>query len=338
MKLHITNLYGQSPLSVALMSQNMVTDLAKQLDFKEIGVYHFNADGESYESLAVRFDGMNAAIGNGDVVVYQFPSWNGLHFDGSYISRLKIYADIKIIIFVHDIPPLMFGSNYYLMPRTIEIFNMADAIILPSEKMLETLRAEGLTVKKVLFQNMWDHTIDAFIGRPQFHPIVNFAGTPSRFHFVENWHYPYQLQLFSDQGVANSSANVRHQGWKFKQELLLALNRNGGFGLVWFQGEDEDYYTKNVSYKLSTYLAAGLPIIVPRCLSNAFLVEEHGLGLVVDSLDEASDCLAQVTEADYEAMVSRVMRYRDLLIHGYFSKKLLIDSVFEVLKPDTFSK
>lgn len=333
MKVHITNLYGQSPLSVALMSQNMVADLAKQLNFKEIGIYHFNADGESYENLAIRFDGMNAAVGNGDVVIFQYPSWNGIHFDGSYISRLNIYANLKKIIFIHDIPPLMFSSNYYLMERTIEVFNMADAIIVPSEAMLQVLRDHGLTVKKVLIQHVWDHTIEAFISRPAFNRVVNFAGNPARFPFVNSWRYPHALNLYSDAGVSEPDLNVNHQGWKFKEELLVSLNRNGGFGLVWIQGEDSDYYNKNVSYKLSTYIAAGLPVIVPKSLSNATIVEKHGLGMVVDSIEEANVRLAQVTEADYQAMVDKVLAYRELVVNGCFSKKLLIDSVFEVLTP-----
>lgn len=333
MKVHITNLYGQSPLSVALMSQNMVTDLAKQLNFKEIGIYHFNADGESYENLAIRFDGMNAAVGNGDVVVFQYPSWNGIHFDGSYIGRLGIYANLKRIIFIHDIPPLMFSSNYYLMERTIEVFNMADALIVPSEAMLQVLRDHGLTVQKVFIQHMWDHTIEAFINRPTFNRVVNFAGNPARFPFVNGWRYPHQLKLYSDAGVSDPELNVAHQGWKFKEELLMSLNQNGGFGLVWVQGEDADYYNKNVSYKLSTYIAAGLPVIVPRTLSNAAIVEQYGLGLVVDSLDEANDRLAQLSEQDYQLMIDKVMAYRELIVNGCFAKKALMDSVFAVLTP-----
>lgn len=333
MKTHITNLYGQSPLSVALMSQNMVADIAKDLGFKEIGIYHFNADGESYDSLAIRFDGMNAAVGNGDVVVFQYPSWNGLHFDSNYINRLNIYAGLKKVIFIHDIPPLMFSTNYYLMDRTIEVFNMADALIVPSEAMLQLLRDHGLTVKKVIIQHMWDHTTEAFIKRPTFSRVVNFAGTPVRFPFVNSWRYPHQLKLFSDLGVTEPDLQVDFQGWKFKEELLVSLNRNGGFGLVWLQGEEADYYSKNVSYKLSTYLAAGLPVIVPSTLSNASIIKDYGLGLVVDSLDQANDLLAQVTEADYQAMVDRVWSYRELIVNGVFAKKVLVDSLVQVLTP-----
>lgn len=163
MKVHITNLYGQSPLSVALMAQNMVADIAKKLDIKEIGIYSFNADGESVENLAIRFDGMNAAVGNGDVIIFQAPSWNGTHFDHEYLKRLRIYSGIKIVIFIHDIPPLMFSSNFYLMEKTIEMYNMADLIIAPSQKMLDLLYQHGLRVTNTLLQNMWDHKTDIWL-------------------------------------------------------------------------------------------------------------------------------------------------------------------------------
>ena len=33
--------------------------------------------------------------------------------------------------------------------------------------------------------------------------------------------------------------------------------------------DERDYYKENISYKLSTYLSAGLPVVVPDYLSNA---------------------------------------------------------------------
>ena len=44
----------------------------------------------------------------------------------------------------------------------------------------------------------------------------------------------------------------------------------------------------NISHKLSTYLAAGIPVIVPNTLSNSHLIEERGLGFAVNSLEEAN--------------------------------------------------
>ncbi|HEL1619788.1 TPA: sugar transferase [Streptococcus suis] len=331
MKVHITNLYGQSALSVALMAQNMVCNIAKQLDMKEIGIYFFNADGETPDKLAIRFDGMNAAIGNGDIVIFQAPSWNGTYFDLEYIRRLKIYSNLKIIIFIHDNPALMFSSNAYLMPKIIEMYNLADLIIAPSQAMLDILYKEGLTVKKTLIQEMWDHTTKAWIDIPPYKREISFAGNPQRFPFVNEWSHPVPLNLFSNEHPANPYGQVHYKGWHHGEYLLRTLNETGGFGLVWAQGLDAEYYNINVSYKLSTYLAAGIPVIVPETLSNAHIIKDNHLGFVVSSLEEAAQVVEHVTEEDYRNLVTHVLNYRNLLTDGYYSKKLLIDAVHAVL-------
>lgn len=333
MKVHITNLYGQSPLSVALMAQNMVADIGKQLDMKEIGIYSFNAEGESLENLAIRFDGMNAAVGNGDIIIFQSPSWNGTHFDYEYIRRLKIYAGIKIVIFIHDVAPLMFSSNFYLLEKTIATYNLADLIIAPSQQMLDYLYQQGLTVKKTLIQHFWDHRTSFWIEQPTYQQVVNFAGNPQRFPFVYDWNFETPLNLFGPDFQAQGENTVHYQGWKFGDELLKSLNQAGGFGLVWAQGEDAEYYNLNVSYKLSTYIAAGLPVIVPRSLSNADLVETYKLGFLVDSLEEAQEIVKQFSQADYQELIHSLWNFRELITKGYFSKKLLIDAVHTVLLP-----
>ena len=83
----------------------------------------------------------------------------------------------------------------------------------------------------------------------------------------------------------------------------------------------------NISYKLSTYLAAGLPVVVPDYLSNADYIREHGLGFVVSSLEEADRCVQECTEEQYAQMVANARHTAYLISHGYFTKKLFIDAI-----------
>lgn len=330
MKLHITNLYGQSPYSVALISQNMVAEQAKTLGFNELGVYFFQPDMTQMHELMVRFDGINAAISNDDVVFIQLPTWNGTEFDLAFIQRYKIYSNVKIVLFIHDVPGLMFDTNFYLMERTIEAYNLADVIILPSRQMEERLRQLGLTVQKILYQRIWDHPTNIILSEPSFNKVINFAGSLQRFPFINHWRYHNTLRLFANEGPQDTSLNVAFQGWKFSVELLTALAHNGGFGLVWGQEDTPEYYKMNVSYKLSTYLAAGLPVIVPSSLSNADIIRDNHLGFVVDSLDEANACLDALTAEDYRQLVRTVKEYRELLIGGFTTRKLLLDAIHMV--------
>ena len=307
MKVNITNLYGMSGQSTALIAQNDVTKLAKQLGFNELSFYFYDIYSDSESEMSTRLDGIMASVGYGDVVIYQSPTWNGREFDQAFISKLKI-LQAKLITFIHDVPPLMFPSNYYLMPEYIDMYNQSDVVIVPSEQMRDKLVAEGLTVGKILVQERFPHLI--------------------------NWSYATPLEIFSPEEESNPEANVSYRGWVSRPELLLELSK-GGLGLVWGVEEnpadEPEYYGLNISHKSATYLAAGIPVVVPSYLSNAELIRERGLGFVVDSLEEASRIVENLSQEEYQALVERVRKFSFLLKEGYFSKKVLVDAVMEVL-------
>ena len=333
MKVNITNLYGMSVQSTALIAQNDVTKLAKQLGFNELSFYFYDIYSDSQSELNTRLDGIMASVAYGDVVIYQTPTWNGREFDQNFISKVKV-LQAKLITFIHDIPPLMFPSNYYLMPEYIAMYNQSDLVIVPSEQMRDKLLAEGLTVNKILIQHMWDHPYDLSLHQPQFARKLFFAGSVERFPHLSNWSYSTPLQIFSPVQETGPETNVTYHGWLSQPELLLELSK-GGLGLVWGVEEnpadEPEYYSLNISHKSATYLAAGIPVIVPSYLSNANLIRERGLGFVVDSLEEANRIVENLTEEEYQAILERVRKFSFLLKEGYFSKKVLLDAVMEVL-------
>jgi len=316
-----------------LIVQNDVTKLVKQLGFNELSFYFYDIYSDSQSELNTRLDGIMASVAYGDVVIYQTPTWNGREFDQNFISKVKV-LQAKLITFIHDIPPLMFPSNYYLMPEYIAMYNQSDLVIVPSEQMRDKLLAEGLTVNKILIQHMWDHPYDLYLHQPQFARKLFFAGSVERFPHLSNWSYSTPLEIFSPVQETGPETNVTYRGWLSQPELLLELSK-GGLGLVWGVEEDPadepEYYSLNISHKSATYLAAGIPVIVPSYLSNANLIRERGLGFVVDSLEEANRIVENLTEEEYQAILERVRKFSFLLKEGYFSKKVLLDAVMEVL-------
>ncbi|HFU4001687.1 TPA: nucleotide sugar synthetase [Streptococcus suis] len=156
MRIYITNLNGHAAFSTAQICQNMVTDIATTLGYRELGIHAYQMDADTPEELSKRLDGVVAGLRHGDVVIFQTPTWNTTAFDEKLMAKLRAYQ-IKIVIFIHDVVPLMFAGNYYLMDRTIAYYNQADVIVAPSQQMIDNLKRHGLTVSKTIVQGMWDH-------------------------------------------------------------------------------------------------------------------------------------------------------------------------------------
>lgn len=333
LRTHITNIYGQSPASTAMIAQNMVTEVAKSLGFNEIGIYSYPIHTDTPQEIRKRVDGMLAGVSAHDVVIVQLPSWNGIEFDELLINKLLSYPDIKIAVFIHDVVPLMFENNYYLMQRSINLYNKAVTLIVPSKAMAKRLKSEGLVMDHIVIQQLWDHVTSLMPETPKFEPLINFAGSVTRFPFVKSWHNDTKLQVFSQSDEKNSNERVSYRGWLPDNEILRHLNR--GFGLVWSENtknQSEREYSKiNLSYKLSTYLASGLPVIVNQGISNQKFIEDNNIGIVMPSLSEVDQRIKNITKAQYNDMAENAKRIGYLIRQGYFTKKILIDTMHQIL-------
>ncbi|WP_439425121.1 sugar transferase [Oenococcus alcoholitolerans] len=334
MNFHITNLYGQSERSTALIAQNMVCDQARQIGFKEIGIYSYPVKSDTASELSKRIDGMFASLGFGDLLVFQMPSWNGIEFDRAFIEKARVYNDLKLVIFVHDFIPYMFENNSYLTKGYIDLLNLADVLILPSQTMAVALTDDGLKIplSKIIFQNFWDHPTQKKYKRPQFSKTIFFAGNSTRFPFVKEWDHDNDLSVFDAEpdGFDHEKYPRTHfLGWQNDWQMLDMMDK--GFGLVWSQkipNQDEQrYLSMNVSYKLSSYLAAGLPVIVPKSISDRSLIQSNHLGIAASTLEQANDIVSNMTVQDYDDLADHVKNFSKLIKTGYFTKKILLEAI-----------
>lgn len=339
MRVHITNLYGQHPTSTARKAQNRVAQVAREnLNYNELGIYCYDLSADSPEMLSSRLDGIIASVEFGDIVIFQFPTWNSaFEFDEALLGRLNLYRGLKKITFVHDMRSLMFESNRYFLKREIAFMNQTDLVILPSQRMADFLRSEGLTVEKTVIQRMWDFPVSIERSvRPKFGKVINFAGNPDsdKFKFAKEWsHDAVELRVTAKQADWAQGKNISSLGW-FNDDTFLvnALRRSGGFGLLW---SDDPYWSEymkmNASYKLSAYLAAGIPVIVNNSIAERDTIIRKNLGLAVDSLDEAVERVSAMRPAEYDKMVEDAAVFSELVRGSYFAKKVLTDAVFKLL-------
>lgn len=326
MKKYITNLYGQSPQSTAMAAQNMITDIAKTMGYKEISIEAYPVREDTQEEKLKRIEGILAPVSNDSMAIAQMPSWNGIAFDQYFLESLRKRVD-KLVVFVHDFVPLMFANNAYLFDQYLAAYNLADLVILPSQKMKDILMEHGLT-QPVLIQNVWDHvtTLNLTV-QPRLERKLNFLGNMTRFPFVKDWENDLRLEVYSN-GQAEAKGNMRVMGWQPEDQVLRALNQ-GGFGLVWSENienqYEREYSEMNVSFKFSTYLAAGLPLVVNKGIAKEDFVTKYNLGIAVDNLEEAVDYVNSVTEQEYNVLVNNVKTIGSLIKEGFFTRQLLLE-------------
>ena len=333
MNIYITKLNGANRRETAQYMQIQTAKIAHQFGCREMGIYHYNANAENPESRISRLDGIIAGICAGDIVVCQFPTWNGLKFDRALVDRIIAYHG-NVAIFIHDVPSLMFESDRYLMPEIADLYNQAEVLVAPSYAMKEFLLENGVRANmKFVVQEIWDFTTDIdFMDSPRLKKEIHFAGDLGRFLFPHEWDYDIPLKLYSDKICTGKT--VQCMGWMNPTALLLELAK-GGFGLMWYGDEYMHQYMKyNNNTKMSAYLAAGIPVIVPFGISNQYLIEGIHLGIVGESLEEAVEKVRSITEQEYQEYVSHVGKFAALLRNGYFTRKLLTEVIHRVSRED----
>lgn len=326
---HITNLYGVG--GIATVAQRRTVEVAKQLGFNEISILYDNGlrDPEEFDKKVA---GILAGLEVGDTVIFQSPIWITSKVERDFIDRVRQYQG-KVAIFINDIPPMMFEGNRELMPLFIELYNKADLLIVPSENMKDYLISKGVTVEKFVIQNLWDIPVD-FISNSEtkYLPRINFAGSDEKFGITENINSnDIELEIYDhkpeDKLIPD---NVHYHGYVDEVKLLSELHE-GGFGLVWTEDMYwREYMKYNASYKVSTYLRAGIPLIVHRDISCRKLIEDNHWGIVVDSLEEAVEIVKAMSEDEYRKYAESVSKVSGLLVDNYFTKKVLVDTLYEL--------
>lgn len=331
MNVYITKMNGAAwnPLQDR---QWMTAEIAHQLGCREMGIYCYDGNAESVDSLNGRLDGIIAGLSWGeDVVVCQFPTGNSSRYEWELVNRLKVYQ-IKVIIFIHDLEALVCESGRAGLAEKIRLYNQAEVLIVPSLAFRQFLSDNGIRKEmKFVIQEMWDYPVDMnFFHTPRFCREIHYTG--NGFAGMGDWGRGVALKIYAHS--SEEKQNVHYVGELSRGELFSALSR-GGFGLVWYQDADSRQIMEyGTSFELARYLAAEIPVIVPTGISSQTLIEKNHLGLVVNSIDEAAAAVEAMTEGVYQRYVQDVRQFAQALRGGYYTKKCLIDAVEAVCRKD----
>ena len=337
MRVHITSLYGM--MGVVGVSQRRTAEIGRQLGFNELGIFRYPVESDTDTELSKRYDGISAGIGSGDIVIYQGPTFNGTKFDDYFITNLRwrYGQSVKVIIFVEDIVPMMYQGNEYLFPQVIDMYNKAHALIVASENMKEYLIEKGVENPKIYVQNLWDlpEKVDTSI-TPKFMKRISFTGNDGKFGIMDAFpESDVALEVYGSDKREDVPQNINFNPFISDEHVLLNKLREGGFGLVWAENEHvRNYMHYCNSYKVSTYLRAGIPVIAHKSISCAKLLEKNHWGILADTLEEAVDIIDNMSDEEYQKYIESVGKVGFLLENGYFTKKVLNEAIYGLYVDD----
>jgi hypothetical protein len=303
-------------------------------EYKSLNVYIVRSTTQLIFTLAkfsYHIMKMINKVEDNSTIVVQYPI---LGFNGYMKWLIKVLKrkGTKFISIIHDIESLR-TMQPHLYAREIENLSNYDVVIAHNKYMAGWLIEQGLKVP-VLPLNLFDYIVDQ--NKPLMHVLpeklesdsytIAFAGNLEKSAFI------HQLQdlpnlKFNLYGPGYSVAsgtrisNTRWCGSHSPEEIPFKLE--GHFGLLWdgdsltgCTGALGFYLQYNNPHKLSLYIAAGLPVIVPANSAIADIVRENEIGICINSLNELEQVLSGITAETIGNYKTNILKLREKVVSG----------------------
>lgn len=263
------------------------------------------------------------SVKQGSLVGVQYPMLNNVF---KYFISAAQLKGIKFFCVIHDIESLRLGGkDKAAVAIELGNLNYYSSIIVHNNKMKQWLSVNGVTSKMVSLQ-LFDYLTDANLHKHNapFSNSIVYAGNLGKSKFVNllgsitKWKFNLYGPNYAPAGVID---NVNWHGQFSPSEIVNEIQ--GDFGLVW-DGDNIDkmddvlgnYLKYNNPHKLSLYIAAGLPVIVPAAAAIADFVNLHQIGLTVNSLVDLEN--VSVNEEAYKTMKANVTRLQGKVAKGEY--------------------
>lgn len=281
----------------------------------------------------------------GSLIVVQYPIIGINRFFNFFIDLLKKKRCFVACV-LHDINTLRYQETDQEVKKEIDRLNAYDIIITHNYKMTQWLKGKGITTIMLpirIFDYLYENEnrynrLEAFIKGAT---DVVYAGNLTRGKFIQDL---YQVEktrfklygpcvdpvthLKVDPIQINKQKNVVWEGVYEPEELLTTIE--GTFGLVWdgdsitnCEGEFGNYIQYNNPHKLSLYLAAGLPLIIPYEAALREFVETNNIGIAINSLKDIPAQIGKIEVDAYDKMLKNIASLKYKLKHGHFFSSVL---------------
>ena len=267
-----------------------------------------------------------------DQIVFQYSGYNRFI---SYIAlhELRKYnKHVPFYLFVHDVKTLRTNSPDNLKSgnfsrNEIKLFNRYDGLIVHNDQMKAWLHNHGVTVPMISL-GIFDYLNPQPINQTtNFNKNINFAGNLYKPVFLTKLSTKTKFVVYGINPL-KYGPSVDYRGSKTPTEIPRFLTEN--FGLVWdgdsldeCSGIDGNYMRYNNPHKTSLYLSSGIPVITWRKAAIADFITTNHVGIVVGSLKNIDDILANVSQEEYTHMKQNAERLAEQLRSGYYTQKAL---------------
>ena len=276
-----------------------------------------------------------AQLKSGDQLLIQFPMLHHSFFTTHLVKKIQ-RKGVKVYLIIHDLEVLR-NANLDTVPlkhkirvhlQESSLLGVADGIVAHNPIMKAFLVKQGLAEQKIVSLDIFDYLIPNFqekTTQTKDQPII-VAGNLAQ----EKAGYLYALPetpIYNLYGVgfdkSRALENESYFGSFLPDELPAALE--GGFGLVWDGDSAEtcsgvfgEYLRYNNSHKASLYLASGFPLVVWKQSALSHFVLEKNCGIAVESLHDLKTTIENLSDADYQELVTNAKRIGKKIRDGFY--------------------
>lgn len=288
MKVFYTKTYNLSGANAR--KQNNIEITARNMGFDELSFFRFQDRYDSDDELNVRMDGIMAAMEDGAVVIFQYPSMVSLRYDKCAVDHIKKYRDVKLVIMVEDLGCVVNSEGYDDLDAEIRIFNQADLLILQSETMHTQLISRGLDNISIIYQEVWDYPYE----------IVNNDVQ------IEN-----KIQYITDTSISS----------------MIDLKRSG---IAILGDMDNVYLDICNLLEVGFCICAGIPMLAKKGSRMAQFLETYKIGFVIEYQTNPEEFIHEISGAQIEEKKRHLRRLQSAVSSGLFTRTLLQQAIYMV--------
>ncbi len=257
------------------------------------------------------------------IVVLQYPVQRGL---ATIFKRAK-RKNNKVIVIVHDLNEIRTA----IKDKYQFILEDSDALILHTPQMAEWAKKRYNIKGDVIILNIFDYLLPK--NTDEIHPKsksdtykIAFCGNLAKAEFIEKLNLPDNIELIL-YGI-NCTEKMKHiKGIKYMGAVLPDelpdLIQECDFGLVW-DGTDVNqcsgnmgrYLCYNAPFKLSLYLASGLPVIIWNKMGVADYLNKIGVSISLNSLEELSSLISSMELSKYSELQNAANECKKKIVSG----------------------